>query len=65
MTSIKSRYIKEETIKLIKKYFNEYEKVVKLMQQTVLQKRKQIYRKVKTIANYILIDFKNIFSKNY
>ena len=40
MTSIKSRYIKEETIKLTKKYFNEYEKTIKLMQQTVLQKRK-------------------------
>ena len=64
MTNIKSRYIEEETIKLTKKYFNEYEKAVKLMQQTILQK-KQIHRKVKTIANYIFIDFKNVFSKNY
>ena len=65
MTSIKSRYIKKETVKLTKKYFNDYEKAVKLMQQTVLQKKKQIHRKVKTIANYTLIDFKNAFSKNY
>ena len=65
MTSIKSRHIKEETIKLKNKYFNEYEKAVKLMQQTVLQRKKQIHRKVKTIANYIFIDFKNVFSKNY
>ena len=64
MTNIKSRYIKEKTMKLTKKYFNEYEKAVKLMQQTILQK-KQIHRKVKTIANYIFIDFKNVFSKNY
>ena len=64
MTNIKSRYIEEETIKRTKKYVNEYEKAVKLMQQTVLQK-KQIHRKVKTIANYILIDFKNVFNKNY
>ena len=35
------------------------------MQQTVLQRKKQIHRKVKTIANYIFIDFKNVFSKNY
>ena len=65
MTSIKSRYIKEEIVKLTKKYFNEYEKTVKLMQQTILQKRKQIHREMKTIANYTFIDFKNVFSKNY
>ena len=65
MTSIKSRYIEEKTIKLTKKYFNEYEKAVELMQQTVLQKRKQIHRRMKTIANYIFIDFKNVFNKNY
>ena len=39
MTSIKSRYIKKETLKLTKKYFNEYKKAVKLMQQTILQKK--------------------------
>ena len=65
MTSIKSRHIKEKTVKLTRKYFDKYQKAVKLMQQTVLQKRKQIHRKVKTIANYIFIDFKNIFNKNY
>ena len=65
MMNIKSRYIEEETIKLTKKYFNEYEKAVELMQQTILQKRKQIHRKVRTIANYTFIDFKNFFNKNY
>ena len=39
MTNIKSRYIKEKTVKLTMKYFNEYEKAVKLMQQTILQKK--------------------------
>ena len=65
MTNIKSRYIEEKTIKLTKKYFNEYEKAVKLMQQIILQRKKQIHQKMKTIANYILIDFKNVFNKNY
>ena len=65
MTSIKSRYIKEKAVKLTKKYFNEYEKAIKLIQQAILQKRKQIHRKVRIIANYILIDFRNVFSKNY
>ena len=63
--NIKSRYIKEKTIKLTKKYFNEYKKTIKLMQLIILQKRKQIYRRVKTIANYTFIDFKNVFNKNY
>ena len=65
MTSIKSHYIEEETVKLTKKYFNEYEKAVELMQQTILQRKKQIHREVKTIANYIFIDFRNVFNKNY
>ena len=65
MTNIKSRHIEKKTVKLTKKYFNDYEKTVKLMQQTILQKKKQIYRKVKIIANYTFIDFKNVFSKNY
>ena len=65
MTSIKSRYIEEETIKLTKKYFNEYKKTIKLMQLIVLQKRKQIHREIKKIANYIFINFKNVFNKNY
>ena len=43
MTSIKSRYIKEKTVKLTKKYFNEYKKAVELMQQTILQRKKQIH----------------------
>ena len=65
MTNIKLRYIEKETIKLTKKYFNEYKKAVKLMQQTILQRRKQIHRKVRIIANYTFIDFKNVFNKNY
>ena len=36
MLNINSRYVDDKTIKLIKQYLNEYEKVVKLMQQTIL-----------------------------
>ena len=43
MTNIKSRHIGKKTVKLTKKYFNEKEKAIKLMQLTILQKRKQIY----------------------
>ena len=36
MSNIKLHHVNDETIKLIKWYLNEYEKVVKLMQQTIL-----------------------------
>ena len=36
MSDIKSRYVDNKTIKLTKQYSNEYKKVVKLMQQTIL-----------------------------
>ena len=39
MTNIKLHHIEKETIKLIKKYFNDYEKAIKLMQQIILQKK--------------------------
>ena len=32
MLNIKSRYVNDKIIKLIKRYLNEYKKVVKLMQ---------------------------------
>ena len=36
MSNIKSRHVNDKTTKLTKQYLNEYEKVVKLMQQTIL-----------------------------
>ena len=36
MSNIKSRHVDDETTKLTKQYLNEYKKVVKLMQQTIL-----------------------------
>ena len=36
MSNIKSRHVDDEAAKLMKQYLNEYEKVVRLMQQTVL-----------------------------
>ena len=40
MSNIKSCHINDEITKLTKQYSNKYEKVVKLMQQAVLQKKK-------------------------
>ena len=36
MLNIKLRHVNNETTKLMKWYLNEYEKIVKLMQQTIL-----------------------------
>ena len=36
MLNIKSRHVDNEATKLTKRYLNEYEKIVKLMQQAVL-----------------------------
>ena len=40
MSNIKLRHVDDEITKLIKQYLNKYKKVVKLMQQTILQKKK-------------------------
>ena len=36
MLNIKSRHVDDKATKLMKRYLNEYEKVVRLMQQTIL-----------------------------
>ena len=36
MSDIKLRHVDNETTKLMKRYLNEYEKIVKLMQLTIL-----------------------------
>ena len=65
MSNIKLRHVNDKTTKLTKRYLNEYEKVVKLMQQTILQRKKQIHRDVKIIIEYIVFDFKNAVNNNY
>ena len=65
MSDIRSRHVDNETAKLMKRYLNKYEKVVRLVQQTILQKRKQIARGVRTIAEYIVFNFKNAVNNNY
>ena len=65
MLNIKLRHVDDKTTKLTKRYSNEYEKVVKLMQQTILQRKKQIVRDVRIIVEYIVFDFKNAVSNDY
>ena len=65
MVGIKSRHIHEEAIKLAKRYPEEYEKAVGLIQQAMLQRRKQIHRGVRATAGYTLSDFRNAASEGY
>ena len=39
MSDIRLRHVNDETTKLMKQYLNKYEKIVKLMQQTIIQKK--------------------------
>ena len=65
MSSTRSRHVGDETAKLAKRYPNEYEKAVGLVQQAVLQRRKQIARGVRATAEYTVSDFKNAASNDY
>ena len=44
MSDIKLHHVNNETTELIKLYLNEYDKIVKLMQQTTLQKKTNLSR---------------------
>ena len=63
--NIKSRYIKEETIKLTKKYFNEYEKSSKINAANNIARKKTNSSKNKNNRELHFYRFKNVFSKNY
>ena len=65
MAGIKSRHIDEEATKLAKRYPEEYEKAIELIQQAVLQKKKQIHRNMRETADYILFDFWNVADEDY
>ena len=62
MLRIKDHHIADEIIKLIKKYFNDFDKIVQRLQLVVLQRREKIDRDIKTIIVYILNDFRRVYS---
>ena len=65
MLEIKDHHVANETVKLVKKYFINFEKIMKRLQLTVLRCRKKMNRGIWTIIVYILNDFKRAHSKTY
>ena len=65
MLEIKNHHVANEIVKLIKKYFINFEKIMKRLQLTVLRRRKKINRGIRAITAYILNDFKRAHSKTY
>ena len=64
MFEIRDHHIANKIVKLIKKYFINFEKIMKRLQLTVLKCSKK-NRNIWTITVYILNDFKRVHSKIY
>ena len=65
MLEIKDHYIANEIVKFIKKFFINFEKIMKRLQLTVFKCKKKMNWNIRATAVYILNDFKRIHSKTY
>ena len=65
MFGIRNHYVADEIVKLVKKYFINFEKIMKRLQLTVFKCKEKMNRNIRTIAVYILNDFKRVHSKAY
>ena len=65
MLEVRNHYVADEIVKFIKKYFINFEKIMKRLQLTIFKYRKKINRNIRTITVYILNDFKRVYSKIY
>ena len=65
MLEIRDHHVANETVKLVKEYFINFEKIIKKLQLTVLKRKKKMNRGIRTIAVYTLNDFKRAHSKTY
>ena len=65
MLKIRNYHIANKTVKLVKKYFINFEKIIKKLQLTVLKCRKKVNRNIRATAVYILNDFKRVHNKTY
>ena len=65
MLGIRNHHVANEVVKLVKKYFINSEKIMKRLQLTVFKRKEKVGRDIRTIAAYILNDFKRAHSKIY
>ena len=65
MLEVKNHHVANETVKLVKKYSINFEKIIKKLQLTILKCKKKMNRDIRATATYILNDFKRAHSKTY
>ena len=65
MLEIRNHHIANEAVKLVKKYFINFEKIIKRLQLTVFKCKKKMNQSIRATAVYILNDFKRAHSKTY
>ena len=65
MLRIRDHYVANETVKFIKKYSINFERMIKRLQLTIFKYRKKMNRNIWATAVYILNDFKCIHNKIY
>ena len=65
MLEIRNHHVANETVKLVKKYSINFEKIMKRLQLTVLKCKKKMNRNIRATAVYILNDFKRAYNKIY
>ena len=65
MLEIKNHHIADEIVKFVKKYFINFEKIMKRLQLTVFKYQKKMSRSIRATAVYILNDFKCVHNKIY
>ena len=65
MFEIKDYHIMNEIVKLVKKYFINFDKIIKRLQLIIFKCKKEMNRNIRTIIVYILNDFKRVYNKIY
>ena len=65
MLEIRNHHIADEAVKLIKKYFINFKKIMKRLQLTVFKYKEKMNRSIRAIVVYILNNFKPVHSKIY
>ena len=65
MFEIRDHHVANEIVKLVKKYFINFEKVIKRLQLTIFKCKKKVNRDIRTTVVYILNNFKRAHSKIY
>ena len=62
---IKNHHITNEIVKLFRKYFFNFKKIIERLQLIVFKRRKEMSRSIRAIIVYILNNFKCAYSKIY